>query len=194
MSPTEGQMNTFVNGVKSEFDFLLEMNFRVVESQPTLVRYRNKNLEVSIYQGRQSFEVGFEITFGDTMYSLEEFIRVLDPEFSKNFSLQATSHADKLAPILSNLSALVKRYCANSLRGDPDLFQKIDGCRKIWRKEFALDVLESQVRPKAESAFREKDFASAASLYASISARLSPAEVKKMEFAKTRSSRKDSEK
>jgi hypothetical protein len=49
-----------------------------------------------------------------------------------------------------------------------------------------MDVLASHVRPKTEAAFRERRYREAADLYEKIRARLTPTEVKKLEFARKR--------
>ena len=50
-----------------------------------------------------------------------------------------------------------------------------------------LDVLASQVRPKADAAFRDKNYAEAARLYRSIEPRLSEVERQKLALAHRRS-------
>jgi hypothetical protein len=49
------------NAVSEKFSFLGEQGFSEVESLPTIVRYRKRDLEVHVYHGRRSFELGFEV-------------------------------------------------------------------------------------------------------------------------------------
>ncbi len=49
-----------------------------------------------------------------------------------------------------------------------------------------MDVLEAQVRPRAEEAFRMGNYQKSAELYEEIFERLTPAELKKLAFARRR--------
>jgi hypothetical protein len=51
--------------------------------------------------------------------------------------------------------------------------------RKSWSEGYALDVLEKQLRPKAQAAFQQGNYREAAELYERIRPRLSAAEEKK---------------
>lgn len=53
----------------------------------------------------------------------------------------------------------------------------------------AQESLAYQVRPKAADAFRHKDYAKAAALYESILPSLSPAEIGKLKYARSRGAR-----
>ena len=56
---------------------------------------------------------------------------------------------------------------------------------KKWAQRYALEVRAQQVKPRAETAFREKRYAEAAELYGSIAEALSPTELKKLSFARS---------
>lgn len=58
----------FANAASENFAFLREQGFAVVEYLPTLVRYRKGEIEVGLYHGRGSFEVGFEIVRAGERY------------------------------------------------------------------------------------------------------------------------------
>jgi membrane peptidoglycan carboxypeptidase len=73
--------------------------------------------------------------------------------------------------------------------GDPHFPFALESGRKKWAQSYALDILEEQVRPKAEDAFRRGDYSVATNLYESIQERLSRAEAKKLSLARKRSAR-----
>ncbi|MCC6924117.1 MAG: hypothetical protein IT525_13835 [Nitrosomonas sp.] len=79
-----------------------------------------------------------------------------------------------------------KRYCRSALDGDPQLFSILESERKSWSEEYALDVLADQLRPQADEAFRQRNYAKSAELYSRIRDRLSPAEIKKLSIAAER--------
>jgi len=62
---------------------------------------------------------------------------------------------------LVRLEGLVKRYGQQALRGDPEFFITLQNQRGSWGEEFALDVLERQLRPKADEGFRQRNYCEA---------------------------------
>lgn len=176
----------FVDAVRKQFAFLGEYGFTETESLPTLVRYRKGDLEIDVYHGRQSFEVGFGITHQGKRYSLSEFICVADPAAGERYRNEAARTPDGVAEILTHLQQSVKRYGERALQGDVEYFSALDAQGKLWRERYALDVLAGQVRPKAEAAFRDGDYQRAAELYEKIRPCLSAVELKKLTFARKR--------
>lgn len=176
----------FADAVSKHFAFLGGLGFSELESLPTLVRYGRGDLEVAIYHGRQSFEIGFEITRSGTRYSVEELIRIDNPEVAAQYRNYQTTTPHGIAEGLAQLEGLVKQYGGRALSGDPEFFAALDQQRKSWAEGYALDVLAGQLRPKAEAAFRSGDYRRAADFYERIRPRLSAAELKKLALAKER--------
>ncbi|SHL08813.1 hypothetical protein SAMN05444159_4960 [Bradyrhizobium lablabi] len=176
----------FADIVEKRFGFLLELGFVKTEALPTMVRYRKGDLELSIYLGRQSYEVGFEIGHANETYSMSEIIRATDPGTADQYRNAAATTATELATAVDRLAGLVTKYGERALRDDPAFFAGLSQQRKDWSETYALDVLAQQVRPKAEAAFREGRFREAAELYEKIHARLTPAELKKLDIARQR--------
>lgn len=84
---------------------------------------------------------------------------------------------------------MVRRYGASVLCGDPKFLAIVFERREHWLQEYSLDVRAEQIRPQAERAFRQGDYAKAAELYGLMRERLSPAEAKKLAFAEGRRER-----
>jgi hypothetical protein len=162
------------------------MEYRETEALPTLILFRKGDLEVDVYHGRRSYEIGAGITRDETRYSLGQFIDLADDPTVKRFRYPAYRTPEGVKTGLEVISTMMKRYAASGLRGDAQVFAELDIQRKKWGEEFALDVEESQTRPKAEEAWRNKDYAKAAELYAKFRPRLTPAEVQKLAFAEKR--------
>ncbi len=177
----------FADAVRKRFAFLSDHGFTETESLPTIVRYRKGNLEVDVYHGRQSFEVGFGIARQGTRYSLSELIRATDPAAAEQYRNETAKTPNGIAEALVHLQESVKRYGERALQGDAEYFSALETQRKSWAEGYALDVLEGQVRPKAEAAFRDGDYRQAAELYEKIRARLSAVELKKLALARERS-------
>jgi hypothetical protein len=176
----------FANAVSEGFSFLVAQGFAVVESLPTLVRYRKGELEARVYHGRQSFEVGFEIVRDGERYSISELIRAADPQEAERYRNNAATTPDGVTDALARLKELTERYAERALRGDPEFFETLEKLRQAWMEGYSLDVLAGQLRPKADAAFRSGDYHQAAEFYERIRPRLSATELKKLALAKER--------
>lgn len=176
----------FVRHVRRAFAFLAELGFSEIEALQTLVRYRKGQVGVDVYHGRQSYELGVDVSAFGTQCTISEIIRVEDPEAEERFRYPAATTSEGVVVGLDELGSLMKRYGRLALDGDPKFFSKLEDQRAAWAKEYALDVLARQLRPQANEAFRKGDYAAAADLYSRILKRLSPAELKKLDIAESR--------
>jgi len=185
--PTPNRLHfNFDLKVKETFLFLLDQDFSVIEELPTLIRYKKDGIEVDVFHGRQSYEIGAGISGFGTRYAMSEIIRAIDPEVARRYRDAVATTPEAVASALEELGSLMKSYGSRALSGDPQFFSELGQQRKIWSEDYALDVLAEQVRPKATDAFRRGDYATAAKLYTRIRSRLSPAEIKKLALAKAR--------
>ena len=183
--PERTRLN-FADAVTRTFAFLTDLGFLQAEASPTIVRYRMGDVEVDVYHGRKSYELGFEIGLGGSKYSMSELIRATDPETSTQYRNFVARTQSSLSEGLSRLEGLVKRYGRQALLGDPEFFVGLESQRKSWAEGYALDVLEGQLRPRADEAFRRGNYQEAAELYERIRPRLTPAELKKLAVARER--------
>lgn len=176
----------FESQVKESFVFLENLGFSVVKALSTLVWYQCGNIVVDIYHGRQSYEVGAGITIFENRYAISEIIEVSDPKEFKKFRYAMTTTPEGVSIAVKELSILVEQYGNKVLRGDSKFISALEKQRKQWSEKFSLDVLTRQLRPRANEAFRRKDYLTAVELYSYIRERLSPVEIKKLSFAKDR--------
>lgn len=172
---------------KTAFAFLVEHDFIEIESSPTLVRYKKGHVEVDIYHGRQSYEVGLGVTLFGVRYSLSEIVRLEDSEVGQNFRYPTAATPEEVKFALGKISALMKNYGCSALDNDQKCFFLLKRQRESWAEDYALQVLAEQLRPQANDAFRKKKYAKAAELYSRILKQLSPAEIKKLRIAEKRS-------
>ena len=177
----------FAEEARKAFAFLGDLGFSEIEALPTLVRYRKGSVEVDVYHGRQSYEIGVGVTAFGARYSMGAIIRHSDPDTGKRYRNYAATTPEGVIAGLEELSALMKRYGRIVLDGDPKLFSTLESERRTWSEGYALGVLADQLRPQADQAFRQKDYAKSAELYSRIRERLSPAEIKKLSIAEERS-------
>jgi hypothetical protein len=106
----------FAHAVRQRFAFLDDFGFSESESLPTLVRYRKGEVEVTLYHGRQSFELGFEISRDGGRYSMSELIGVADVEAAKRYRNYSTTTSAGVVEGLSQLAELVMRYGDRGIR------------------------------------------------------------------------------
>jgi phenylalanyl-tRNA synthetase beta subunit len=176
----------FENKVRETFAFLADFGFYEIEASATLVRYQKDDVEVDIYHGCQSFEIGASITCFGTRYAISEIIRTADVETAKQYRNAMATTPEIVAVALEKLSSLMKCYGNAVLKGDQQICLELKEQRNQWPEEYALDVLADQLRPQADEAFRRGNYSTAAELYARFRERLSPAETKKLKFAEER--------
>lgn len=154
--------------VRQLFAFLGNSGFSEVESLPTIVRYKNGDIEVDIYHGRQSYEIGAGVTVSGKRYSISEIIQASDPDLFKQFHYAMTTTPEGVAKALEELSALMGRFGSAALEGDSEFITTLTKQREQWSEDYALEVLAEQLRPKASEAFRQKDYPAAADVYSRI--------------------------
>ncbi len=169
--------------IKESFIFLVDLGFSEIEALPTLVRYQNGDIEVDIYHGRQSYEIGAGVTVFGVRYSIARIIEASDPEAYKQFRYAMTTTPEGVSVAIKELSSLLKRYGNEVLRGDLQFITTLDKQGEQNAEKLALDSLAYQLRPKANEAFRQKDYSTAADLYSRIRKCLSAAELNKLSFA-----------
>jgi hypothetical protein len=176
----------FAEKVTKRFAFLLQDGFSEAEVLPTLVRYRNGYVEIDIYHGQQSFEVGSGVLLGGIRYSISEVIRSYDEAAANAYRYMAATTESGVVDSLEELARLMRKYVVPALQDYSALTIALEAQRKEWANQYSLDVLEHQLRPQAEDAFRRGDYSKAIELYRRLSERLSPVEVKKLALAEKR--------
>jgi len=169
------------------FGFLESMGFSILQICSTLVRYGKDELEVNIYHGRSSYEIGFEISRKGVKYPIGTILEVSDRNLVDTYRDYAATTPAAVIKGLSGLAKLVRQYATPALEGSAEVFEELakESQRAIDRR--ALEVRASQIRPRAEEAFRKHQYRQAAELYDQILPSLTPTELKKVAFAKKHS-------
>ena len=179
----------FSDVVRRKFAFLTDYGFSETEALPRVVCYRRCDLELDVYYGRRSYEIGIDIGHGDERFSMGALIRATDPIAAQKYRDWAATSSEALVSGVERLAELVHRYGERALRDEPEFFADLRKQQESWAEAYSLDVLAEQVRPKAEAAFREGRYRDAAELYEGISARLNVVEQAKFVAARKRSCR-----
>lgn len=178
----------FREEVRKKFSFLLELGFVEVVALETMLRFKKGEVEIAVYHGRKSFEIGLEIIGFGIEASLSEVLIAAGAENAKSFYRPTATNFSQLVSGLDMLSSLLLKYGRPIFLGDRAYFSKLEGLILQLSEEYALDVLAKQIKPQADLAFRNKDYEKAVDLYGRIRKRLGPVEEKKLEFALKRKS------
>ena len=175
----------FADAVQEEFGYLSSRGFVCTSATATLVSYESRDVSVRVYHGRSSYEIGIEVgLLSETdLYTLSELIALTDEGAAKQYRKFVAGTPELVKRGVELLKDMFARYGDAALTGDPQCYAKLAVRRLKKGQVFAQEVKASQVRPLAEKAFREKDYAAAARLYSSIQPQLTPAELKKLAYA-----------
>jgi hypothetical protein len=171
---------------RAAFSFLLELEFKEVESSSSHLLFRKGVVDVNIYHGRRSFEIGAGVSIRGEHYSFSEILAAVDPAAAKQYSVRSGRSLNDLVLALDEVASLLRQHATRALIGDPTLVVLLSQHRLRWSESLELDVLARQLRPKAEDAFRRGDYSMAAHLYGRIRTKLSPSEERKLSIAEVR--------
>ena len=187
MTSVDRAQFNFVASVRQAFGFLESLGFKELETTPTLVLYGIEDVEVDVYHGRGSYEIGAGVRCAETRFDLSSIMTAVSPEIARGYRRTIATSPESVRKAVEDLSVLFKQHCADALRAEPRFLELMTKKRQEWAEAYALEVLAGTVRPEAEEYFRAGDYAKAAGLYAQILERLSPAEKKKLALARKRS-------
>lgn len=176
----------FTEAVLDEFSFLESHHFKCVTCEPTYVRFEAGGVFIDIYHGRSSFEIGVDVGLSDLSesYSLSELIRIVDIDEGNSYRKFVATTPELVRAGVKALRENFVKHTFIELIKDQKFFAKLRIQKELWKESFSKGVLARQVRPKAEAAFHRKDYEEAVGLYESISDELTPAELKKLEYAR----------
>jgi hypothetical protein len=108
----------FASQVLLTFDFLQEHGFLRFDESPTIVRYRKGDLQLNIFHGRRSYEIGLEIGKGNSLFSLREIIRISDKQAADAYFRCVARTLEVVSKGINQLSELLKKYGQRTLDGD----------------------------------------------------------------------------
>lgn len=186
---SDRRMLRFPDAVLVHFAFLTNDGFRPVLCEPTLARFESKRQIVTVYHGRQSYEVGLEIgpsataRVNKTPYSMSEIIRLVEPDKAEEYRNYVAQDAEGVEEGVRRLASLLRRYAAAGLFDDPDLFVRLERQRSAWKLNLARDLNLTQLRQKLDAAWRSRDYARVIDLLEPMRSELTSTELKKLEFA-----------
>ena len=169
------------------FRWLEDYGYCLAGENSTIVRYEGPLGHVNVYHGRSSHEIGVEVgPPGEQIssYSMSELIRLKDGEEAKYYIDPTVTSPQFIKSFISAQAQRLQVYGKRIFTGDNKVWHDLKQQRQKWSEEYAMDILLSQVRPEAEKSFRNNDFKRVVELLSRVEQRLTPAERKKLEYAR----------
>ncbi|HWO00298.1 MAG TPA: hypothetical protein VNS63_13625 [Blastocatellia bacterium] len=182
----------FVEEVLAAFDFLAtEYEFHLAKVEITFVRYESRDVFVNVYHGRASFELNCEIGYltadsnhPERPFYLGEILDLMGGLHETGYTFFQASSAERVKQFVPKVADLIKHYAKSALEGDPTTFKRLADLR--WAKSRAREKQETLIRTreKASEAWSKKDYLKVIELFDPVRDDLTPAEIKKLEYAK----------
>lgn len=204
-NPDRSQLR-FEESVLSAFAFLTApaYGFKCAASDVTLVRYESANTFVNIYHGRSSYELGCEIGMlagRDTAalgheseedhpeegFSIWEIARLEGASGIDDRTFLQASTAERVEQLVPQLAQVVRTYASRALRGDTAYYASLRQARTTWFENYIADSRLERARADVAHAWQGKNYAEVVRLFEPLSDELTPAEYKKLEYARKRS-------
>ena len=204
-NPDRSQLR-FEETVLSAFAFLTvpPYGFKCEASEVTLVRYESANVFVNIYHGRSSYEIGCEIGLiperdgiapghesegedpeeGFTIWEIARFEGA--PGIDDRTFLQAST-AERVEQLVPQLAQLVRTCASRALRGDLAYYTSLGQARTNWFENYMTDSRLERARADVARAWQTKNYAEVVRLFEPLTEELTPAESKKLEYARKHS-------
>ena len=182
----------FAEAATREFNFLqAAFGLTPGEPEPTVIRYVGNGVFLSVWHGRQSYEIGLDL--GRTRqpvevgnpYHLADLIAVRGDEAGSNVYRNYTAVTkEAVAKGLATLASDLQKHGCDALGGHAGVFEMMSEQRRARVRAYARALNLVQVRAKAQDAWAAGDYRRVARLLGALSDALSPAEQAKLVYAR----------
>ena len=187
--PLEREKLNFAQEAKEIFSFLEEIGIIYKNISDTCVEYSNNSLSVKLYHGWQSYEIGCEIVSQRVVYYISEIVSIYDADLGSKYRDPVAATPEDVRRGLIRLREIFVKYALNAVRGDHETFSNLAKQRIMWAKNLELKTKKSSIKPRADEAFRLRNYTEASELYNQIRDNLTPSESRKADLALDRALR-----
>src|SRR5690242_2807854 len=182
----------FSEAVRLAFRFLIEdFFFSLIKEDVTYVRYESQTVFVNVYHGRASYELNVEIgerVIGERRpenpFTIGEILQVINPQQYADYRPYQATTSESVEKFVYELAHLVRKYAKPALLGEQEFFQQVHERRHQNSNKLLLTWELNRVRRDVEIAWREKNYRRVVEIYNPLKEHLTPAEAKKLEYAK----------
>jgi len=172
---------------------------RVVETQPTFVRFESETTFLNVFHGRGSFELDVEIgRLGSAQeqerpFSLGEVISAHPGGAEVAHRRLQASSPRAVASCVERLSELTKQFARAAIDGEEDAFRRLATRRRRDSVALTESYRAGDLRSDADAAWRQRDFGRVVNAYEALenleSLDLSRSEIARLRYAKPRAER-----
>jgi len=183
----------FAQTVEASFRFLVcQFRFRLVDMQPTFVRYEAEQAFVNIFHGRSSYELGIEIgrwvevdgRLVEEKFTLGDVIALGHDLSAVGYRSYTATSKEQLVRSIAQLADWTQRFGSQALRGEPTVFDSLRA-QGAQQSQTTLEGWRAQrLRAAASEAWRRKDWGRVIDAYSEMDAELGSVELKRSERAR----------
>jgi hypothetical protein len=181
----------FLEAVLREFSFLEEQGVRSTRKDVTLVRYESERVFVNVYHGRASYELNVEIGLRtaspeerERPFSIGEIVELGSGGCSGGFTPPQSNTPEGVRKFVPQLASMVEKYAGPALSGDALFFEQLSGLRVKKSDAYLTEQKLKAMRRAVDAAWHDKDYAKVVTLYEPLQENLTPAELKKLSYAR----------
>jgi len=181
----------FQEAVLRSFAFLTEYGLVVMESTPTIVRFTSPRVFLTVFHGRNSFELGVEFGRQDSEDALDPFsiddLLERDTDGAgldyRNFAASTPAAVTRGVELMAED---ISRFASDALIGRTEEYTALERARARRRARAVSLVFNAQIRREVDTAWQERRLADVVELLTSIAQDLTPAERAKLEYSRKR--------
>ena len=181
--------STFNESIRASFAFLeANYQFRLLDEQPNYFRFESERVVVVLaYDQQRSYEINLALgQQGDPqpLFDLGEVLRSRKVESDKHPTGYYAQTNESARNLVLQMADLLKRYGADLLRGDTSAWRELKALREKESAEYAHQRDLGYARSDANAAWNRRDFFGVIRALSPWQASLSPADLKRLEYAK----------
>ena len=168
---------------------LADRGFTCIEATPYSVKFQSPNVALTVFHDLISYEI-------DVVYARQadpsqryDLRNMLDAAGSKEPIFFQASTYDRIIEAMKTIADLLRKYGGDVLAGNLASFQRIGETAQDRNAAYTKEVVQKPIRKAAEDAWQKRDYAKVRDLYGPIEADLTAVEKKRLDYARSHSTR-----
>ena len=184
MKESNREKLNFSKYVKEAFIFLHDFGYLIQYEDEFFVKYVGQNNEIKISHEKLSYEIDIGLSQGGNAnnYSLGLLIELLDG--SIKYRNPSATIEELVEEFIFVQAELFRKYGERIITGDTEIWVELEELAKEISSKMEIESKLLYVREKAEKAFREQRYKDVISLLSDVEFYLTPAEKKKLAYAR----------
>ncbi len=174
---------------------LAERGFACVEATPYSVKFQSHNVALAVFHEPVSYEIDLVYALQavpSERYNLCDMLdMVLGLGHKEQTFFQASEH-DRIVYCIKVIADYLRKYGEKVLIGDPTIYQRMREVTRLRNDAHEKQAARQSICRAVEEAWQKRDYAKVRELYGPIEADLTPAEKKRLNYARSHSPRIDS--